>query len=404
MLLAQALVGRPSRTCSPGERRWPGRCGCSASSATSNATLPGSTAHWQRTPPRWSPTCGETSTAPHRPAGPCSTSEVAPAISRPPSPTPVCSTSASSPTPVEMHAGPARFDEHEPPTCGRPAWRCRSPTPAWTSACRPTSPSTYRSRGGSGREMLRVTRPGGLAVLSYTVWLGPFGGHEMGLSHYLGGARAAERYTRKHGHRPKNDYGSSLFAVSVSDGLRLGGEHRRARRRISSLPPAMGMVDDGCSGAEGVHGEQSGAGPAAVVSRPNWNRFSFRRNLGSVTLMTQSVETAAKTPAAKAAYGPSTTSCSLAASGSNRRPPRSSRSSRPQPVRRSGKCRWPSRPTSNAACAAARKAFDEGPWPHHAARRARRGARRAVKLLEDRADCSSTCWPRRPVSRRPSST
>ncbi len=70
-----------------------------------------------------------------------------------------------------------------------------------------------------GREMLRVTRPGGLAVLSYTVWLGPFGGHEMGLSHYLGGARAAERYARKHGHRPKNDYGSSLFAVSVSDGL-----------------------------------------------------------------------------------------------------------------------------------------------------------------------------------------
>jgi SAM-dependent methyltransferase len=70
-----------------------------------------------------------------------------------------------------------------------------------------------------GREMLRVTRPGGIAVLSYTVWLGPFGGHEMGLSHYLGGARAANRYTRKHGHRPKNDYGSSLFAVSVSDGL-----------------------------------------------------------------------------------------------------------------------------------------------------------------------------------------
>jgi SAM-dependent methyltransferase len=70
-----------------------------------------------------------------------------------------------------------------------------------------------------GAEMLRVTRPGGLAVLSYTVWLGPFGGHEMGLTHYLGGARAAERYTRRHGHRPKNDYGSSLFAVSAADGL-----------------------------------------------------------------------------------------------------------------------------------------------------------------------------------------
>jgi SAM-dependent methyltransferase len=70
-----------------------------------------------------------------------------------------------------------------------------------------------------GREMLRVTRPGGLAVLSYTVWLGPFGGHEMGLNHYLGGVRASDRYARKHGHRPKNDYGSSLFAVSAGDGL-----------------------------------------------------------------------------------------------------------------------------------------------------------------------------------------
>ena len=70
-----------------------------------------------------------------------------------------------------------------------------------------------------GNEMLRVTKPGGLAVLSYTVWLGPFGGHETGLSHYLGGARAADRYARKHGHRAKNDYGSSLFAVSAADGL-----------------------------------------------------------------------------------------------------------------------------------------------------------------------------------------
>ena len=70
-----------------------------------------------------------------------------------------------------------------------------------------------------GAEMLRVTKPGGLAVLSYTVWLGPFGGHEMGLTHYLGGARAAARYARKHGHPAKNNYGSSLFAVSAADGL-----------------------------------------------------------------------------------------------------------------------------------------------------------------------------------------
>jgi SAM-dependent methyltransferase len=71
-----------------------------------------------------------------------------------------------------------------------------------------------------GDEMLRVTKPDGLTVLSYTVWLGPFGGHEMGLSHYLGGARAARWYARKHGHAAKNNYGSSLFDVSVADGLR----------------------------------------------------------------------------------------------------------------------------------------------------------------------------------------
>ncbi|EUA16239.1 putative sAM-dependent methyltransferase [Mycobacterium xenopi 4042] len=58
-----------------------------------------------------------------------------------------------------------------------------------------------------------------MTVLSYTVWLGPFGGHEMGLTHYLGGARAAARYARKHGHPAKNNYGSSLFAVSAADGL-----------------------------------------------------------------------------------------------------------------------------------------------------------------------------------------
>jgi SAM-dependent methyltransferase len=70
-----------------------------------------------------------------------------------------------------------------------------------------------------GNEMLRVTKPGGLTVLCYTVWLGPFGGHEMGLSHYLGGERAAARYARKHGHPAKNNYGSSLFAVSAAEGL-----------------------------------------------------------------------------------------------------------------------------------------------------------------------------------------
>jgi SAM-dependent methyltransferase len=68
-------------------------------------------------------------------------------------------------------------------------------------------------------EMLRVIRPGGIAFISYTVWYGPWGGHESAPWHYLGGARARRRYARKHGHEPKNKYGESLFAVTVRDGV-----------------------------------------------------------------------------------------------------------------------------------------------------------------------------------------
>jgi SAM-dependent methyltransferase len=122
------------------------------------------------------------------------------------------------PDPTEMHGGPASFDTAT--TYVRASGMALPFADASVDICLSSNvaehvPQPWRL----GREMLRVTRPGGLAVLSYTVWLGPFGGHETGLSHYLGGARAAERYTRKHGHRPKNDYGSSLFAVSVRDGL-----------------------------------------------------------------------------------------------------------------------------------------------------------------------------------------
>ncbi|BCI50967.1 putative methyltransferase [Mycolicibacterium litorale] len=122
------------------------------------------------------------------------------------------------PDPREMHAGPAVTDH-----TGRYVRASGTALPfadGSVDVCLSSNvaehvPHPWRL----GAEMLRVTRPGGLAILSYTIWLGPFGGHEMGLTHYLGGARAAERYTRKHGHRPKNDYGSSLFAVSARDGL-----------------------------------------------------------------------------------------------------------------------------------------------------------------------------------------
>lgn len=69
-------------------------------------------------------------------------------------------------------------------------------------------------------EMVRVTKSGGLVFLSYTLWFGPWGGHETAPWHFLGGHRAARRYARTHGHPPKNVFGESLFPVTAAAGLK----------------------------------------------------------------------------------------------------------------------------------------------------------------------------------------
>ncbi|HNM84886.1 MAG TPA: class I SAM-dependent methyltransferase, partial [Mycobacterium sp.] len=122
------------------------------------------------------------------------------------------------PDPAEMHAAPGT--ERRSGTFVRASGMALPFADASVDVCLSSNVAEHVPRPWQlGNEMLRVTRPGGLAVLSFTVWLGPFGGHETGLAHYLGGARAAARYTRRHGHPPKNNYGSSLFAVSAADGL-----------------------------------------------------------------------------------------------------------------------------------------------------------------------------------------
>lgn len=124
------------------------------------------------------------------------------------------------PDPSEMHAAGPAF-EREPGTFVRASGMALPFADDSVDICLSSNVAEHVPRPWQlGNEMLRVTRPGGLAVLSYTVWLGPFGGHEMGLTHYLGGARAAARYARKHGHPAKNNYGSSLFAVSAAEGLK----------------------------------------------------------------------------------------------------------------------------------------------------------------------------------------
>jgi SAM-dependent methyltransferase len=84
-------------------------------------------------------------------------------------------------------------------------------------------------------EMVRVTRPGGLVAISYTLWWGPWGGHETSPWHFLGGHRARERYRRRHGRDPKNVYGESLFKTTASEGRRWATE--RADVEVMSIEP-----------------------------------------------------------------------------------------------------------------------------------------------------------------------
>ena len=61
-----------------------------------------------------------------------------------------------------------------PPWSGGPSSR-RWPTTRWTWRSPPTCSSTSPTWRATADEIVRVVRPGGLVVLSYTVWLGPVG-------------------------------------------------------------------------------------------------------------------------------------------------------------------------------------------------------------------------------------
>lgn len=74
--------------------------------------------------------------------------------------------------------------------------------------------------GVIAQEMLRVLRPGGLLFISYTAWYGPWGGHETSPWHLLGGHYARRRFERIHGREPKNRFGETMHAATVTGGLR----------------------------------------------------------------------------------------------------------------------------------------------------------------------------------------
>jgi SAM-dependent methyltransferase len=88
-----------------------------------------------------------------------------------------------------------------------------------------------RDPGGFIDEMVRVTRPGGVVYVSYTLWYSPWGGHETSPWHLFGGEYAARRYERRNGRPPKNRFGESMFALGATPVLRLA----RARDDVTVL-------------------------------------------------------------------------------------------------------------------------------------------------------------------------
>ena len=227
-----------------------------------------------------------------------------------------------------------------------------------------------------GGEMLRVTRPGGLAVLSYTVWLGPFGGHEMGLTHYLGGERAAAHYARKHGHPAKNNYGSSLFAVSAADGLSWAENTGAAIRAFPRYHPRWAWWLTSVPVLRELTVSNLGAGASAT----RMNMFSFCFRLGRVAAMSEG-ETRAKTEYDKLFIGgkwtePSTSEVIEVHC--------------PATGEYVGKVPMAAATDVDAAVAAARAAFDNGPWPTTPPKERAAVIANVVKLMEERKELLST--------------
>jgi SAM-dependent methyltransferase len=78
-----------------------------------------------------------------------------------------------------------------------------------------------RDTWGMVRELLRVTRPGGVVFLSWTNWYSPIGGHEWSPLHYLGPRLGPRVYAFLRGKPPPwNLPGRTLFPVHVGPVLR----------------------------------------------------------------------------------------------------------------------------------------------------------------------------------------
>lgn len=65
-------------------------------------------------------------------------------------------------------------------------------------------------------DIARVLKPGGWAVVNWTNWYSPWGGHAMTPYQYLGPRLGPRVYERRHGPPPTNRMGEGLFALHIA--------------------------------------------------------------------------------------------------------------------------------------------------------------------------------------------
>lgn len=82
-------------------------------------------------------------------------------------------------------------------------------------------------------DMVRVTRVGGTVAISYTLWWGPWGGHETAPWHLFGGEYAARRYLRHKRHEPKNRFGETLFPITAGSGIHWARNQHQAQLMVA---------------------------------------------------------------------------------------------------------------------------------------------------------------------------
>ena len=103
-----------------------------------------------------------------------------------------------------------------------------------------------RDPAGFIDEMIRVTRPGGLVYLSYTVWLSPWGGHESAPFHYLGGNYALAATSAAMAGSRRTVFGRDDVPARRRPGPGPGAPPRRRHRGRGAAPvlPALVPVPD----------------------------------------------------------------------------------------------------------------------------------------------------------------